>query len=256
MKNSNVCNKKVVAIFENQVIGTIESIMLSKDSRRVVGFCGKEQSGETFFIELRRIFSFGENAIMLRNTTHCIKSLKRICKPFNMGASLLSISGTSFGNLIDIEFDERGHDIKLVSNNGTKISPSQIVCEDKEMIIFCTDTKKALHTFKPRIRVFAQRDEQEIMVRVLEEQKNAIEITPAQNEQKIEEQPKIKFNPRVAVPSRVLSSSELLIGKKAITNILGLNNELILRKGQTITEKIIAISKQHGKLRELMLLSE
>lgn len=251
MNKTNIANKKIVSIYENQIVGVAETVMLSKDWKKIMGIKAKDEVGEPFFIPLNKVYAFGEHAIVLRNMTACQKTTPKMLDFFTEGASILSIDGTSFGTLADIAWEENGKNTTLISAEGKEIKPNQMVCKDKELILISENQNKKLHHFKPKQVVFALENQNEILVRALEEQP-----TPTDAQPTLQEDNKIPFNPKAAVPSRIISSNDLLLGKKAITDILGLRNEILLRKGQTITEKHIQLSKQHGKLRELMLLSE
>lgn len=252
MNYLNLVNKKIVAIYENQIVGTVETVLLRPDWKKVVGLKAKDGSGESFFIELRKIFALGEHAIVLRNTTACHKTTKAAVEPFVQGASMLTIHGKSVGTLANVEFDNFGKQVTLLSSDKAKLLPNQIICKDKEMILLTEEPTRKHHHFKPRNQLFALESEKEIMVKVLEQQEQATPSPlPSTNDEA-----KVPFNAKAAVPSRIVSSHEYLVGKKAITDIVGLRNEILLRKGQVISEKHIMQVKQHGKIRELILLSE
>jgi len=252
MNYLNLVNKKIVAIYENQIVGTVETVLLRPDWKRVVGIKAKGVAGESFLIELRKVFAIGEHAVVVRNTSACHKTMQAATEAFAQGASMLTIQGKSVGTLNNIEFDTHGKQVALVSSEQTKLLPNQIVCKDKEMLLLTEEPNRKHHHFKPRNHLFALASEKEIMVKVLEEQE---ETAPSPLPSTTEEV-KVPFNAKAAVPSRIVSSHEYLIGKKVITDIVGLRNEILLRKGQVINEKHIMQVKQHGKIRELMLLSQ
>ena len=53
------------------------------------------------------------------------------------------------------------------------------------------------------------------------------------------------------MPKKLTVNSDILIGKKLTKDIIGKNNELILKQNQTITAKQLIVAKQHDKLNEL-----
>lgn len=57
--------------------------------------------------------------------------------------------------------------------------------------------------------------------------------------------------PQKLMPSKITVNSDILIGKKLSRDIVGKNNELILKQNQILTAKQVILAKQHDKLNEL-----
>ena len=53
------------------------------------------------------------------------------------------------------------------------------------------------------------------------------------------------------MPNKITVNSDVLIGKRLSKDIMGKNNELILKQNQIITAKQLVVAKQHEKLNEL-----
>ena len=61
----------------------------------------------------------------------------------------------------------------------------------------------------------------------------------------------VKSSPITLMPPKITVNSDILLGKRLAKDILGKNNELILKQNQIITPKQVIIAKQHEKLNEL-----
>ena len=68
---------------------------------------------------------------------------------------------------------------------------------------------------------------------------------------KIMEIPKIEQPKQKLMPTKITVNSDILIGKRLQKDIIGKNNELIIKQNQVLTTKHILIAKQHDKLNEL-----
>ena len=53
------------------------------------------------------------------------------------------------------------------------------------------------------------------------------------------------------MPTKITVNSDVLIGKRLSKDIIGKNNELILKQNQVLTSKLVLLAKQHDKLNEL-----
>ena len=53
------------------------------------------------------------------------------------------------------------------------------------------------------------------------------------------------------MPTKITVNSDVLIGKRLSKDIIGKNNELILKQNQILTSKLVLLAKQHDKLNEL-----
>ena len=65
----------------------------------------------------------------------------------------------------------------------------------------------------------------------------------------------IVFNKENFVPKRVQYNPETIIGKVAKNDLIGINNEIIIKANQVITEKIIKDATKHNRLNQLYFIA-
>ena len=223
MNLTEIIGKQVFDIYSANFLGTVHDANFDKNFTKVVGLYFFDQEENEYYIKAQNIYAVFDFVT--------IKNLSKISHAYTpqnsllpLGKKIVDITGKDLGNVCDLELDANFQIVSFVSDK-QKIEPAKImqigtfvVVGDKKIWQFCPKNKKIL----PELA--------SIKVSVM----------------KMESQTTPKL-----MPNKVTISSDILLGKKLSKDIIGKNNELILKQNQIISQKHILLAKQHDKLNEL-----
>ena len=228
MKLSDIIGKQVFDIFDATFLGTIHEVNFDKNYTKVLGFYFFDQEENEFYLKKQDIYSVGDY-VTIKNANKTTKNFEIFGNLLPFGKYVVSLQGEDLGNLCDIELDDK-FEITNFCTQKQKINPKDImviseniVVGDKKICMFAIKNKKTNMHKLNNINVAILKMED------VEQQGNT---------------PKL-------MPSKITVNSDVLLGKKLSKDIIGKNNELILKQDQVITPKLVLIAKQHEKLNEL-----
>lgn len=177
-----------------------------------------------------------------------------------MNLKAVSINGESAGEIIDLYFDEKFKVESIETNKGVILPATSIINIGKDILIFDNNEKKVnVYKMKPISRILIG-DLPNIKVSILEEKaistipiisRNFDENNFSEDKKIVSEPVKEKLKKNVSLPPKVLSNTKSIIGKYAKAMVCGMNGEVIIKKGQMISEKIYEKAQKHSKLFEL-----
>ena len=222
MKLSELIGKQVFVIYNSNFVGTVHDVAFDDKFTKILGIYFFDQEENEYFLKKQNIFAINDYVVIKNDSM--ISNDFLLDKPLSpLGKNVVSVEGLNLGSLCDMEFDEKYNIVNFVTNTNS-INPKQIV--NISTCILTGDVK--LKNFKPR------------KTNQVETLKNLSVSIMRINEPE-----------KVLMPTKITVNSDILIGKKLSKDIIGKNNELILKQNQTITSKQIMIAKQHDKLNEL-----
>ena len=213
--------KRVISLDEARELGYILDLSFD-DKLNFIGYVVIDGETENeVFLPLAKVQSAGENIIV-----ESAASLQPLLLENNNPRfkEVVSTDGVSLGRVTDVKLVGKKIDT-LITEKG-ELKSKHILCQSKNIIIF-TKIKK-------------------------NNKKNE------KNSQKILNLPKIEIMniandaTEQTFPTRVSLSPKMILNKKATQDILGLNNELIIKKDEIITQKSIEKAKKHNKINYLI----
>ncbi len=245
-KLSEVLSKPILSLFNGRVEGTIKTAIFDKKLQKIkylLGFNENEQNDE-YIIPVSSIFTIGENALVVKNSS-CLEPLSNFepqitfNNPINLYA--FTTKGNGLGNVTDVFFDEKFVVEKIALSNNQIIditnlasfSESALIVQDKDKKV---NVSKFCEQRRPRL---IKSDE-------------PVTILRTDNIQTIETMPQQKI---AALPSKVTSSVNFLVGRTITQNLYSQSKELIAKKGTPISLKTIENAKRNGKIKELSIFS-
>lgn len=229
-KLSKLLGKPVINIFDAQLEGYVKNILLDKKFQKAVWLeIFDDESQEEKLVDARNIYSLNQDAIMLKNSEHVFFSNTIIQKEINpIGYKVYTQNGSFVDKVLDIEFDEKLHVKNILLKTQNALDKKSVLSIGKNVIIQKTNKTTKLSTFAPS------------NVKIDSNLSNSVEIMET-------EQPK-----QIVVPKKMLTTSfDFLIGRKVGQNLYAENGQLIAKKQSKITNHIIDIASQNGKLKEL-----
>ena len=219
LKASTILGMQVISLFEGQVEGYVKNLIFSDNHKKLkrLIICNDKLEENQLILDTNNIFKIND-VILIKNKTVLLASVnEKDNSPINLNA--FQVNGKNLGKLTDIELDENFNVVRyLTSTNEVVTSIANI---SSSLVIFNSDdiTIKP-YLFKP---------------------KNKVKLTDFTNN-----------SPKTVVLSNTINYN-FLLGRKVTKDIFTFNNEMLIKNGTTVTEKIVQLAKQNRKLRELAL---
>lgn len=213
-KLSNLISKKVFSFSEGCFVGTILNVAFDERFNAASLIVVDDENDREHSVSYDKIVVSDKNVFITSTSdlSPVDKQYERI-----IGKSVFTNKGVFCGQVKDVYLSRKSA-IGMVTDR-MSFSPSHIgVCGDV-IIIGKVSTRPAEVLFVP------QKQQQQVFV---------------MSENVIKED--------AAVPYRVSTDSRSLIGKMATKDIFGLNNEILLKKYEIITQKKLLEIKKHNKL--------
>ena len=225
MKLSNIIGKQVFVIYDTNFLGTVNDVAFDIKYNKILGVYFFDQDENEYYIKTQNIFAI-DDYITIKNTNK-ISHEFLLDKPLSpLGKSIVNVFGKNYGIVSDVEFDEKYKITSFISNNEHIISPNQILLISKNIVV------------GENLKISSFRGKNKVKETTLENLTVNVMKMPQNKPQKL-------------MPSKITVNSDILIGKKLSKDIIGKNNELILKQNQILTAKQVILAKQHDKLNEL-----
>lgn len=225
MKLTEIFGKQVYSLYEGALIGTINGATFNQSLTKIKSFILFDQDENEHELYFSNIKALSDHVIISNKTK--LNYFLSATSQSPMQKEIVDNSAKCRGKLIDAEINQNGSVECFITNNNEKLKPSYLY--HRKDFIFCSEKKVCMSKFKPQKYDIL---ETKIKVRILE---NSIDTNFLPT--------KIKFNPNS------------IIGKVAKSDLLGKNNEVIIKSNQQITEKIIDLASQHNRLNQLFYIA-
>lgn len=214
MKASNIIGMEVINLYEGQVYGYVKNLVFNSNYKKVSGLIVySDKLDKQFYLSIKRIYKINDIVFTKNASVYDENYVYEDNSPINLPAYLTD--GKSLGLITDVELDDKFDVINYITTvNSIKNDIAKIT---QELIIFnCENCKIKTSSFAPR-------------------KKKNIALTN-DGEKTISN-----------------TNNIFLVGRKVTKDIFTFNNELLVKSGTTITERIVRLARLNGKLRELAL---
>ena len=236
-KLSEIISKKVVALAEGEEVGYILSPVFYADGSELLGFviCDGESEVEKF-LDIGDVVSLSGEQIFITSISSMQNlEIDQLSNP--LGKLVYDENGVNLGRVEECELEKNR--IKKLLTDRCEIMQKNIECIGKDFVIFKKNkknNKKIAKNNKKLINFSKISPKVEIL--------NQINL---QNQQ---------LNFSSSLPIKVTANKSKLLGKTLTKSIFGYNNEIIGKKDEKITEKIINRATQHNKMNFLFFFSK
>lgn len=216
--------KKVIAFSEAVELGFVLDLCFDETVKNFVGFlvCDKETESE-MFLNIKDIEVIGE-CVFVENVALSPAFSYETNNP--LGKLVYDKSGTLLGRVQDVIL--QGAKVDKLITDKCEIKPRFIYSSGRDYLIFSKEKKKE------KINKF---------VRKVDLPK--IEIMGVSTQSEL-----------VSIPTKISITPAMILNRTATADILGINNELIIKKGEIITQNKIEKAKKHNKLNNLIFNSK
>ena len=226
MNLSNIIGKQIFDIFDTSFLGTLHEACFDQNYTKLLGFLFFDQDENEYYVPSANIYAIGD-FVTIKNSTKVLNNFDLHSQLLPFGKQVVSIDGQDLGALYDIEIDDK-YKVTNFCTQTQNINPKEIVLIANNVVV----GNKKLSCFKPKQKQNTLTQLDKIDVKLLK-------IEEGQND-----------NTKL-MPTKITINSDVLLGKKLSKDIVGKNNELILKQNQTLTPKLVLLAKQHEKLNEL-----
>lgn len=219
--------KAIIALNEGEEVGYILDLCFDESLKEFKGFvvCDKEAENESF-IPVDSVKAVNNDFIFIDSVKDFEPFFDSVTNnPY--GKNVFDKTGVDLGRVKAVQL-QGNKIIKFVTDKG-EIRPQFIFSSGRDCLIFSKTRSAAKRSFVRSKTVLLPKVE--IM---------GSDMPPEE----------------VAIPAKISASPAVLLNRTATADILGLNNELIIRKGEIITQNKLEKAKKHNKLNNLMFNSK
>lgn len=229
-------SKKVVSLGEGKLIGYVLNVCLDQKLNNLIGFIiVDEESEEEKFLSFKNLKSYNENYLFVESVFD-IENFFDSNNSSPIGKLVFTNYGDELGLVEDVIIDK--NKVQKIITNKSEILIKNIIKNGDDFLIFSkkNNIKKNNFNFKEN------KTENIPKIKIQENVSQKIKINENIN----------KSNNMFDLPIRAYTSTSLLLNKIALCDIIGFNNEIIIKKNEIITKKIIEKAKIHNKLNFLI----
>lgn len=231
-KISDIISKQVVSLYEARLVGTIVNVNFDEKFSKLKNFIVVDEEGDRELeLSVKDVYS-QKDSFVIKNEAK-LKAVFFEAETNNpINKICITIAGEVLGKISDVELC--GEEVKeILLESGVKVTPEQVVACESVLIINSGENKVKRAGFAPRAKKV---NTDNIVVNIQEEENSSEEkITP---------------KPVQLVPPRFVAKT--LLGQISLKTIKGLNNEIIVKKGEQITNKVLERAKLHNVLNQLI----
>lgn len=231
-KISDIISKQVVSLYEARLVGTIVNVNFDEKFSKLKNFIVVDEEGDRELeLSVKDVYS-QKDSFVIKNEAK-LKAVFFEAETNNpINKICITIAGEVLGKISDVELC--GEEVKeILLESGVKVTPEQVVACESVLIINSGENKVKRAGFAPRAKKV---NTDNIVVKIQEEENSSEEkITP---------------KPVQLVPPRFVAKT--LLGQISLKTIKGLNNEIIVKKGEQITNKVLERAKLHNVLNQLI----
>lgn len=214
---------KIVLSLDNATrLGYILDLSFDESIASFLGYVVVDEESENeFFLPVGEVKAIGD-CIFVTDETSFESQVFDTNNPY--GKQVYSTDGTDLGRVCGLKFI--GKKIDKIITEKCEIKQKFILCQSKNAIIFAKNKKN-------------NKKNKKIKQKLINIPK--IEIMAMQN-----------ISEQNVLPPKVSLIPSMIVNKRATQDILGLNQELIVKKDEIITQKLIEKAKRHNKLNYLI----
>lgn len=231
-KISDIISKQVVSLYEARLVGTIVNVNFDEKFSKLKNFIVVDEEGDRELeLSVKDVYS-QKDSFVIKNEAK-LKAVFFEAETNNpINKICITIAGEVLGKISDVELC--GEEVKeILLESGVKVTPEQVVACESVLIINSGENKVKRAGFAPRAKKV---NTDNIVVKIQEEE--------------IPSEEKIAPKPVQLVPPRFVAKT--LLGQISLKTIKGLNNEIIVKKGEQITNKVLERAKLHNVLNQLI----
>lgn len=240
MLYSNIKNKMVVSISTANELGGVKGVYIEKATKSPV-YLGVDGESGIGVLKIKDVFCYNDIITVLRDEAVAPLQEAEQYTLIDIGAEIYDVKAFRIGALSDIKLTPTSPNACLISQD-CAVKMQKIVGLQSKLILVNTQRKQLQKRLSAPQTMVLQKAEEPLALSSSQPEISASFPTAYQDSN--------------APKERVISNYNFLLGRRVLRDIVGINQELLVRKDTIITPRLIAQAKQIGKLIDLSLNSK
>ena len=228
MNLTNLFGKQVFALYEGEIVGTVVEAIYNTDYTKVISLKIFDNEEVEYEVKLKNINAI-DDCIIISNKNK-LNIFIGSTKTNPLFKAVIDQQAKHYGKIIDCDIETNGYINYFLTDKDNQLSPTNIYLRNN-FVYYSTD-KFILKNYRPKQKT---KTLDKINVNVL----NFVNKNENYN----------------FAPSKLSYNPSILVGKVAKDTLLGLNNEVIIKANQTITQKTLDDATRHNRLNQLYFLA-
>lgn len=224
MNLTNIFGKQVFALYEGEVVGTIVEAYFNVNFTKISKFKIFDSEENEFEINVNGIKAINDCVII--SNKNKLLPFYEINKRSPLFKQVVDSNAKELGKILDCQIDNKCNVEHFVTDKQINLLPNNIHLR-KNFVLY---QEGKVYISKPKNTKIKSLEN--IKVNILSDSRKDDNFSPT----------KVPYN------------TDSLIGKTAKDNLFGINNEIIVKANQVITEKIIIDATRHNRLNQLYFL--
>lgn len=235
-KLSSFISKKVISLREGNDVGYVLNLAFDEELKALKGFIVVDDESEhTFMVRIENVKNINDECIVIYSNTQLEFYLKDDCNN-PIGKIVYDKDGVNLGRVVDVIVS--GRVVKKIITDKCEFL-QRYIYSIGDFIIYGTKGKKTDFKFNRQDEYMPKVYIQQAETNIITNDTSSSYPTGGQSK-----------------PYRITANQNILTGRVATSDIFGLNNEIIVKKNEKITTKIINKAKLHNKLGLLIYYSK
>lgn len=229
MKLTELYGKQIYSLYEGEILATISGACFSANLNKIKSFKVFDQEENEFSLPIANIKAMSD-FVIVSNKNKLDMYLEDTSKS-PMFKLVLNNKANSLGKVVDAEINDLGIIDHFITDNNECLKPENIYI--RKDFIFYSTTPICISNLRPKKKKIQTLSN--INVNILNFEKH--------------------YSQENFIPKKLQYNPESILGKISKGDLFGLNNELIIKANQTITEKIVSDASRHNRLNQLFYLA-
>lgn len=228
MNLTNLFGKQVFALYEGEIVGTVVEAIYNSDYTKVVSLKLFDNDEIEYEIKIKNIKAINDCIIISNKNKLNIFIGKLNQNPFFK--EVIDQDAKHYGKIVDCKIESTGKILHFLTDKQNELLPENINLRNN--FIYYSKDKFVAKNYKPKQKVVTL-DKIKVNILNFEKNQDISNFAPS----------KLQYNP------------SSLVGKVAKNTLFGLNNEVIIKANQIITQKTLDDATRHNRLNQLYFLA-
>lgn len=228
MNLTNLFGKRVFALYEGEIVGTVVEAIYNKDFSKVISLKVFDNEEIEYEIKIKNIKAIDDCIIISNKSKLNVFIGKTNLNPFFK--FVIDENAKLYGKIIDCEIESDGKIKHYITDNNNELTPDNINLRNN--FIYYSKNKFIAKNYKPKQKI-SPLNQINVDILNIESNNSNTNFTPI----------KLQYNP------------SNLLGKITKDTLYGYNNEIIIKANQIITQKTLDDASRHNRLNQLYFLA-
>ena len=228
MKLTQLFGKQVFSLYEGEIVGTISGAIFNDSFSKIKAFKIFDQDENELELLLCNIKAMADYIII--NNKSKLQYYFEAKNKSLMHKTIIDDVAKNRGKIIDADIENSGVVNYYITDQNEQLLSNNLYL--RKEFIYYTEKTISVSKYKPKHKIVSPTN---IKVNILYNNENSS---------------REKF-----IPSRIQYDPSKSLGKVVKNDLYGINNEIIIKANQQITEKVINDASRHNRLNQLFYIA-